>query len=354
MSDLTSTDPVTRDTLGELASLPGPWATITLPTARTGPQVSEGPHRFRLLARRALELLGELDADGLDWLAVQFDDLRADHAFWAHQADGLVVLASAHGIRTFRLATPLPEGVRVAWVPGLTELALHLDAGDVWFIVAVSHNQVRLLRSTEHSVEQLPLEGIPGSFDEAVGDLERQEHLSWTARPGGGANFHGLGGGAENDKVWLEKYLRRVAQGLDAHSSRPGEGMVVLAGVEALVASLRAIWRPSGLIPASVRGNPDHMSVGALHAAALPLVRAERQRREDALLERLGATGQHDLAAILRAAAEGRIAELALGPSVDHLDRAAADPAIRATVMFGGSVVPLHDLREPMAALTRY
>ena len=355
MSDLATVDPITPDTLAELATLPGPWATITMPTVRTGPEVRQGPHRFRTLAGRAIELLAERASSAeVERVAAELDELRADHDFWEHQADGLVVLASPHGVRTFRVGSDLPEGVRASAAPGLAELAAHLDAGGVWFIVAVSQNRARLLRATEHAVEELPLEGIPASFDEAVGDIERQEHLSWTARPGGGANFHGLGGGVENDKVWLEKYLRAVVHGLDAHSSRPAGGPVVLAGVEALVASLRTIWRPPGLLTASVQGNPDHLSAADLHAAALPLVAAEHERRAEALIERLGARGQHGLGDILRAAAEGRVSELALGPSVDHVDRGTVDTAIRNTVVFGGTVRPVRGLAEPMAALTRY
>ncbi len=355
MSDLAVVDRITLHTLAAFGGLPGPWATITLPTARTGAEVREGPIRLRNLADRAMAGLRELSDDAeLDELSEQFDALRSDHDFWEHQADGLVVLASARGLRTFRVAATLPENVRVTESPGLYDLALHVDGEDVWFIVAVSQNRVRLLRATGDSVDELPLEDIPASFDDAVGGIERQEYLSWTAQPGGGAQFHGHGGGGENDKVWVEKFLRRVVDGLGTHSSRPGTGTVVLAGVEALVASLRSIWGAPGILAASVEGNPDHLSSEQLHDAALPLVEAARQRREQDFLERLGAVGLHGSDDILRAAAEGRVAELALGAAADHADRVAADHAIRDTVAFGGSVVPMRALTEPMVARPRY
>ena len=355
MGDLSTVDRITRETLAELAGLPGPWATMTLPTARTGPEVRQGPQRFRGLAHRAIDLLAGLTGpEELERLAADLEAIRVDHEFWEHQADGLVVLASPGGVRTFRVAAPLPESVRASNVPGLTELALQVDAGEAWFVVAVSQNRVRLLKATAHTVDELPLEDIPADFDEAVGDIERQEHLTWSARPGGGASFHGLGGGGENDKVWLEKYLRRVADGLDGHSSRPADGTVVLAGVESLVASLRSIWGASGVLSESVGGNMDHKLPEELQAAALPLVEAAREGREAVLLERVGAKAQRDLADIRRAAAEGRVSELVLGPSADGADHASVDPAIRDTIVFGGTVVPLQGLGQPMAALTRY
>lgn len=355
MSDLATVDPITPQTLAELATLPGPWATITMPTARTGPEVRQDPIRFKVLAARAVELLKDRTSEAeLEQVAAQLDAVHGDRSFWEHQADGLIVLAAPHALRTFRVGSPLPEGVRAAAAPGLAELAAHQDAGGVWFIVALSQNRVRLLQATEHTVEELPLEGVPASFDDAVGDIERQEHLSWTARPGGGANFHGLGGGVEYDKVWLEKYLRRVVHGLDFHSSHPGAGTVVLAGVEGLVSTVRSMWRVPGLLDASVPGNPDHLSARDLHAAALPLLDAERERLTDRLLERLGAAGQHGLGDILRAAAEGRVAELALGPSIDSVDRDSVDTAVRNTVAFGGTIRAVRRLSEPMAALTRY
>ncbi len=355
MSELAGVDAITPEALADIAALPGPWATITLPTARTGAEVREGPRRFRVLATRAIELLGGLtDAKAVEQAAAQCDTLRADHAFWEHQADGLVVLVSPSGLRTFRLAVTLPESARASDTPGLAELAAHVDAGDVWHIVAVSQNHVRLLRATAHTVEELLPEDVPASFDDAVGDIERQEHLSWAAQPGGGATFHGLGGGGENDKVWLEKYLRRVVDGLETHSSRPGAGIVVLAGVESLVASLRSIWGAPGILAASVTGNPDHLSAHDLHAAALPYVESERERRTKALLERLGSRGERDLGGIVRAAAEGRVADLVLRPSIDDADLAGVDAAIRDTIAFGGTVRPLRGLAEPIAALLRY
>lgn len=355
MSDLGTVDRITSETLTELAATPGPWATITQPTARTGTEVRQGPVRFRVLATRASELLrGLTDPTSLERITGQCEALRTDHDFWEHQADGLVVLVSPRALRTFRVAATLPESVRAADAPGLTELALHVDAGQAWFVVALSQNRVRLLRATAHTVDELPLEDIPAGFDAAVGDIERQEHLSWSAQPGGGANFHGLGGGGENDKVWLEKYLRRVVDGLETHSSRPGTGTIVLAGVEALVASLRAIWGAPGILAAPVAGNPDHRSAQQLHAAALPLVESHRAHDDEALLERLGADGLHDLAGIARAASEGRVADLVLGPSVDDADRAIVDAAITDTMAFGGRVRFLRGLTDPVDALVRY
>ena len=355
MSDFASVDRITSETLAALAAMPGPWVTITLPTARTGAEVREGPRRFRVLAGQAIELLGDLtDPASLELVAGRFDALLGDHEFWEHQADGLVVLASPSHVRTFRVAPHVAEGVRASNGPGLAELAVRVDAGDPWFIVAISQNRVRLLRATAQAVDELPVEDIPASFDDAVGDIERQEHLSWSAQPGGGANFHGLGGGGENDKVWLEKYLRRVVDGLETHSSRPGTGTVVLAGVESLVASLRSIWGAPGILAARVAGNPDHLSAHDLHAAAIPHVESDRERREEALLERLGARGEHEAGAILRAASEGRVAELALGTTLDDADLTAVDTAIRDTLAFGGSVRPLRSLAGPMVALLRY
>lgn len=359
MSNIDSVDRITADTLTELASLSGPWVTITMPTHRSGPQVLQGPLRLRNLAAQALDLLTKHadDPQLAEQLAGQFDALRSNNDFWQRQGEGLVVLGATHGMRTFRTSEELPEAVRVDEMPGLRELALRLDADEPWYVVAVSQNKLRLLQATGQSVTELPLEDIPASSEDALGDIDRQKYLQWSAQGGGTAQFHGHGADAKADRVWLEKYLRRVVAGLDAHSARPGSAKVVLAGVAPVVAALRSMWKAPGILDDSVDGNPDRLSPAELHAAAQPLIAAEREQSEAAVVERLGAAAARGLdhpEEILRAAAEGRVAELFIGQSLNGQDPAPVDAAIRDTLTHGGDVVPVRNLDVPMAALTRY
>lgn len=357
MSRTDSVDRITEDTLKELVGRPGPWATITLPTARTGPEVRQGPLRLRNLADRALAELGTLVAPAeLEPLAEKLDALRRDHDFWQRQADGLVLLASPTELHTFRIAAPLPEAVRVGADVGLRDLALHLDADEYWYIVAISQNNARLLEATGTSVEELPQEGIPAGSDDALGDLERQRRLSFAAQGGGQATFHGHGGGREDDKIWLEKYLRQVADGLDSHSARPADATVVLAGVPAVVTSLRSVWRARGLLPGAIDGNPSAVSNEELHAAAAPLVEAHRRSHEAGVIEQIGSSGRglRDHSDILRAAAEGRVDVLYLGDDANEREVGEVDAALHGTLAHGGSVATLHALDRAMVAIARY
>lgn len=353
MRSVDQVDRITQGTLKELVGRPGPWVTITMATHRTGADVRQDPIRFKNLAAEGADLLAGIGGpDAAETAAAALEELRADHEFWRRQADGLVVLASGDGVRTHRVAQPLPENVRVADWPGLRELSLALDPDDHWYIVAVSQNSLRLFAATGADVTELPLEEIPASSDDAVGDIERQQHLQWSPQGDGNAKFHGHGGGREIDRVWLEKYLRQVVAGLEAHSARPGTATVVLVGVPELVASLRSIWGSRAILPNSVAGNPDQLSPADLHDAAFPLVRAAREQEGAELLENLGssARGIHDESEILRAAAEGRLAELYLGEAAGD----SADAAIKDTLVFGGTIRPLPGLQAPMAALARY
>lgn len=358
IDSIDSVDRITQDTLKELAGLPGPWITITMPTHRTGAEVREGRIRLRNLATRGIELLGEFtEPDALEATAARLDELRSNHSFWQQQATGLVVLASPQEVRAYRTTANLPEAVRISPAPGLRELALQMDADDTWYIVAFSQKQARLFAATGHSITELPLEDIPAGSDDATGGAERQRHLQWSVQGGRGeSRFHGLGGGGENDRVWLEKYLRQVVSGLESHSARPGAAKVVLVGVPSIVAALRSMWRSPALLADSVPGNPDELPPAEIHASTLQLIRAERGHKEQALLERLGGSdrGLLDQGDILRAAAEGRIDELLVGDHADEGDVLNVDTAITDTLRFGGAVSPVHSLPHAMAAISRY
>lgn len=360
MNTIDSVDRITLDTLRELALQPGPWVTITLPTHRTGPEVRQGPLRLRNLGDRALALVvahPDAPAGFAADLADRLDALRTNHDFWQRQAEGLVVLGSPSGTRTYRTTATLPEGVRIGAAPGLSELARQVDADEPWYLVAASQNKVVLYEATGHSVTPLPLEGIPASIDDALGDVERQKHLQSAPQGGGDATFHGHGSGKEVDRVWLEKFVRLVATGLEGHSAKPGASEVVLAGVPDMVAALRSQWRAPRILPDAVDGNPDRVAPADLHEAALPLVVAARRASDGVLRDRLGAAGARglvDAAAIIAAAAEGRVGDLLLGDRVDADVAPDVDVAIRDTLAHGGTVVPVTGLDAPFAALTRY
>lgn len=372
MSTIDSIDRITEGTLRELAARPGPWVTMTMPTHRAGAVVLEGPKRLRRLAGQGLDLLDELDEASLpgaddggglsldaakERIAAGVGVLLEDRDFWRYQGGGLVVLAAPQEVHTFRTAADLPESVRVSTSPGLHELARLVDDEDPWYLLAISQNRVRLFAATGSTIDELDLEAVPASAGEVLDETERQQHLQWSIQGGDGqARFHGHGGGGETDRVWLEKFLRQVVKGLEAHSARPGSATVVLAGVPPIVAALRSQWRAPGILADAVTGNPDATSPADLHAAALVLVDAARAESEQVLLEDIGKPGHGlvDPGDILRAAAHGRVRVLLVGDCVGEHSAAHVDTAIRDTLVLGGSIRPVRALPEPMAAITRY
>lgn len=360
MTHIDSVDRITTGLLTELAALPGPVATITLPTFRAGAETRQGPILLRNLTRKALELgresgwaQGELDA-----VASALDELAADNEFWQRTADGLVVLASPQGLRTVRVAAELPASARVAQDAGLRELVRQQDSDEPWFIVAVSGNRLALFEATGNTIDEIELEDVPGSADEAIGHLERQSHLHLAAQGGGEASFHGHGADSRADQVWLEKYLRSVASGLDSHSARPGASKVVLVGVPHVVATLRSVWRAPGVVVGSVDGNPDRLSAAELHALARPLMVEQDEAEDRAWVERVAGDRQRglsDLGDVVQAAAHARLDTLLLGEAHPH--QVAADgveSAIRDTLVSSGRVRPIDDADIVMLGWARY
>jgi hypothetical protein len=92
--------------------------------------------------------------------------LLDDSSFWQYQAEGLAVFLAAGTLRTFRVPVPFAELVVVA--PGFhVKPLLALLTGDgLFYVLALSQNQVRLLVGTrDHirgTVYAVPPPEMPG------------------------------------------------------------------------------------------------------------------------------------------------------------------------------------------------
>jgi hypothetical protein len=313
-------DHFSRDDLRALvAARPGPCASLLMPTTRG--QSHEDKGRWKNLLREAEDRLKEhkLRAPDVAGLLAPARALLDRSDFWQNVPRGGVAAFVAPGWdRAFRLPLPLPEKVLVADRFHVKPLLPLLVAEDRFFVLTLSQKKVRLLRCTPFTAEEMNIEGVPESIDEALFNTDAGEtrshlnHPPHSLRDGKSLEvLRGRGSRTESGKDGLLPFLQRVDRGL--HRYLHGETTpLVLACVDYLVPIFREANHYPHLIDAVINEHPDRMSPAELRDKAWALVRPHFERDRDrlaALYRQLAGTGRasDNLTEVLPAAHRGQV-----------------------------------------------
>ncbi len=381
-------DIVPRGDLQELMAVESlSCVSFYLSTHASGPAVAEGPLRLKNMtaeATRELERLGLRSSEAAELLG-PVEALIDDTEFWTHAEAGLAAFVDSDGLRRFRLPSPVEDAA--VWVSDrfwIAPLLASVEPLAGFFVLALSENEVRLLRCGRYRVAELGLGEIPASSAEALrfDDRESQLQSHGADRVGSGhvsATFHGQGVSSDFDDVDQTRFLQSVDRGL---SEIVGDGSdpLVLAGVEEIVSRFRSLSSHRNIADSSIRGNPEQLSPKDLHEKALPMVATHLTADQIEAHDSFGsssATTDDSVADAVAAATSGRVDRLFIvngrrvWGSVDpdnrqieeHSDRRPGDVdlvdvAARVTLENGGEVFAVDAAEMPadgsLAAVLRY
>lgn len=314
-------DALTRGDLEELAqATSAPCVSLLQPTSPTAPDALGAPILFRNLldtARRELQARGMRRPEAEQLLDPATRHL-GDRGFWAHAGRGVAVFLAPGFVRDFQLAEPVQETAVIAPEFHVLPLLPQMEGAGEYYILAVSANACRLLRGNRLKVEEVDVEGMPTSLQEALG-RQRERQLNLHSHQAGGqgragrstAIFHGHEEAAR--QIDAEAYLRRVAGSLEP-MLREQEPPVVFAGVEELFPIFRSVAGSLNLVAQPVLGNPESRTEDELHRLAWPLVepllrsRAARSSPEVFGVAREAGRATENLAQAVDAATNGLVA----------------------------------------------
>ncbi|MBD2665621.1 hypothetical protein B6N60_03512 [Richelia sinica FACHB-800] len=380
--------------LETLAKQPGEvCVSIFLPTCHAGMDTQQNPIRFKNLIREAEERLIEHgwrseDAKNLLEPVRELDE----YEFWQHQSNGLAIFRSQDFFQYYSLPVDFTELVSVSNHFYLKPLFPFFQSDGHFYVLALSHNLIRLLEGTHHHIEEIDLTGVLPSL-EAVLRFEEPERQTPShtgtpgatggrrAAPGGVTVFHGHGAGDEDEKENLSIYFHRVNEALQ-ELLKAEHAPLVLAGVEYLLPIYREANTYPDLVDAGITGNPELLSPEELHTQAWEIVEPLfLQAQQDAInqyRELLG-TGKasNQITETIPAACQGRVDKLivALGqqqwgtfdsdtqtvqvhPNAEPNDEELLDFAATQTILNGGIVYAVESAEMPddipLAAVFRY
>lgn len=315
-------DEVGQESLRDLVSASGPCVSMFLPTHRGGAETTQDPVRLKNLLRQAEEKLedGVMRPVEARALLAPARRLLDDYGFWQHQSDGLALYVAPGRFRSYRVPLALPERVVAGPHFCLKPLLPLLSGSSRFYVLALSQKRVRLLHCTPFSIEEVSLDGLPTSMEEAMRaeniEADNSYQIFGASQPlaGAGNRTAGVIGRGRTDidqKDRLQEYFRKVDAGICA-KIKDQPAPLLLAAVEFHHPLYRQISSCAWLWPEGIFGNPDLLRPEQLLERALPLVEphwlSARERDRAKFPERLG-TGRasQEWSEIMPAVLQGRV-----------------------------------------------
>jgi len=323
---------VTRATLEELTTLDlRPAVSILMSTHRAGRDVGQDWIRLKNLLR---DVEGQLEARDLPKADIARllgpgHTLVDDRAFWRRQDEGFAVYAAPNFFRWYRCPERFGELALVSDWFHVTQLFPLLSVERPFCVLALSQNDVRLIRATRTDATLVDLGELPRRLPDALltepPGQELQHHVVSVGGSRPAVAFHGHGSGLDHRKDEIREFFHRLDRGL--RPFLPDRDVpLVLAGVDYLIPIYREANSHRGLLPESIQGNPEDQTPQALASRAWERVRPYLDAADRVAADRYeelagGNRVSNDLATILRAAHEGRVSDLFLAASARRWGR---------------------------------
>lgn len=320
-----------------------------LPTGGVGVESQQGRIRLKNLIREAELRLVESGMRSPE--AKQFlkpiQELITDNPFWPKLGDGLAIFLTSDMFYYYSLSVSFDDFVFIGKRFHLKPLLPLLNTDGLFYVLALSQNDVRMLKCTRTSVKEIELKDTPRNLAEAMqyDDPEKQLQLHSNTLEGtkqkAAAIFHGHGAGTDDTKDDILHYFRLINRGLH-EVLRDEKAPLVLVGVEFLFSIYREANTYAYLIDEGITGNPEILSNDDLQTLAWPYVEHFFYKAEQEALNYYGpfmGTGRttNDISKAAPAAFNGQVELLFMADDVQQWGN--FDPEINA--------VDVHQTPEP-------
>lgn len=384
------------DELKALVEQPkGLSVSIYMPIYRLAAEVHQNSTRLKNLMREAQRLIvesGMSDEQAWQFLQPVADLLDSNEAFWQeNNNDGLAVFLASGVFRYYRLPLNFDELVVVTDRFHLKPLLPLLTGDGLFYVLTLSQQNIKLFECTRHSVQEVELEDVPKSLDEALqyDETAKDGQFRINTSRGGTSNpfqhsgsYHGQGS-PDRDKHQEDilQFFHAVDQGLQKYLCSKNAPLV-LAGVEYLFPLYREANSYNHLVEEGITGNPKLLKPEELQAQAWKIVEPQFFKEQQEAIEHykeLTVTGKasNDLKEVVPAAYYGRVEQLFVAVGVQQWglfnptsntidvhsqpelgDEDLLDAAAVQTILNGGTVYAVEPEKVPdkalLAAVFRY
>jgi hypothetical protein len=226
--------------------------------------------------------------------------------------------------------TSLTEPVKGRAVAGphfyVRPLLPELVRQDTFYILALSQKDIRVLRCTSSTSEEVPLPAsVAKSFDAFMNSAKPDHVTDNRASPGpGSGSSKGVMFSTSTDREDKDEYLAHFYKQIDRGINEILRGKtepVVAVGVEYELALYRSLNTYPHLTEEAVQGAPNSLKAGEMHARALDAISRQYERQVDGALaeynHKVGGGASNRLKDIVPAAHDGRVLTLLVSDSAE-------------------------------------
>ena len=297
---------------------------LTMPAGPARLQNRKDTIRIRNLLGQAEKLLlekGMGPADAREMLA-KAEELISDGAFWRDQQGGLALFISPTRFEHFELDVRFKEYLVVARRFHLKPLIPAFSEDGSFYVLALSQNEIRMLRGNGERFQEIQLEGVPLSLEDALqyegGGEQLQPHVVQRKMgSGGGLEIrHGRGSMYPDEKESILRFYNKLDEGVK-EVLKGTDAPLVLAGVEYMRSHYEQVCEYPALLEQGLPGSPDGESLKSLYERGRAIVQPHFLKPRQEALERFRenrhrAIASDNLAVIVAAACSGQVETLLL------------------------------------------
>lgn len=362
-----------------------PCISMYLPMELAGPETRKNPIQLKNALHDAE---AQLQARGSSHREVETIlqpalALVDDFNFWQHQQAGLALFLTPEGMQSYRLPISFEPMVMVGNRFQLKPLLPLFEGDRPFYILSLSQKPVRLFWANHYQIEEVPLEGIPTTLEEALRYDDPEEQLNFHNVSGDGSVpiYHGHGVGTTTNKDNIRRFFLKLDRGLHDRLNQSGMPLI-LAGQDFLHPIYRDANSYGNLLDEGVTFDAEHIDPEVLRDAAWETIATRMNQTRHEQIDRfqsLQNTHRRDTALepVVVAAHRGQVDTLLVNrdshrwgrydaehntiePHEDEkmADTDLVDLAAIQTVLQGGKVylLPPEEMptEEPVAAIFRY
>ncbi len=278
---------------------------------------------------RRLEEAESLSPSSYQHLLARLREMVEERTFWDRSGDGVAVFLSPSFEGVYFLPLPFENKAVVGTHFHTRPLLDHIAVPSDYWVLAVGEKEVSFWEGSPTGVEQVELDDLPKSLQEALmleqgkdqDGLNYQTGSNYTfggsSTDSGGSRglpspvYHGHGGGREEHDAYLLRYFSEVSKGIREYLAG-AEGPVILAAVDYCHPIFKQASKLKNLADDGIEGNVHFWNDKQIYEAAWPIARRQiNQRIEDALetWERAFGRGSAEMEPTMvgRRAVEGRV-----------------------------------------------
>ncbi len=295
-----------------------PCVSIYLPTEKAGKEVMQGKILLKNLLKEGESqlLTPSMDESSINKMLKPAYDFVDDTMFWQNCEHGLALFITPENFTYYKVPTTFEPHITISddfqIIPILQLATMNQD----YYILSLSQKKVRLFQCNPFEMEEINLENIPTSLDEALqlDTPERQLQSHPGTASASQSVFHGHGGGEEDNKSLITRFMQKLSDAI--LTAMPYKDIpMITVGVEYINAIYKETNKYPHLIDKTIEGSPESFKEKDLKVAGDKIMSEENKKLVNKLHSQYDqikarGNGTEILSDIVAASYQGRVNDL--------------------------------------------